>query len=94
MFRAGARPKAPGAAVGPRGPKIGQKPKARFTDYRLESVIKVMIFIWVFGKFPAKLGPETLAIGSGSKNGAEITHNSPRIPILRPFSGPDPQLKI
>ena len=29
----------------------------------------------VFKQFPAKLGPETLAIGSGSKNAAERTHN-------------------
>ncbi len=31
MFRATARPKAPGARRGPRGPRIGQKPEAGFT---------------------------------------------------------------
>jgi hypothetical protein len=29
----------------------------------------------VFGRFPAELGPETRSSGSGSKNGAERTHN-------------------
>ncbi len=29
----------------------------------------------VFGRFPAELGPETRSNGSGSKNGAERTHN-------------------
>ncbi len=38
-----------------------------------------------FGRFPAELGPETPLFGSGSKNGAEITLNDPRGPILRPF---------
>ncbi len=38
-----------------------------------------------FGRFPAELGPETPLIGSGSKHGAEIIHNYPQGPILRPF---------
>ncbi len=32
-------------------------------------------FYLVFGRFPAELGPETLAIGSGSKNNAERNQN-------------------
>ncbi len=32
----------------------------------------------VFGSFPAKLGPRTPLNGSGSKNGAERTHNQLR----------------
>ncbi len=35
------------------------------TDYRFR----------VFGQFPAELGPETRAIGSGSKNGVGRTQN-------------------
>ncbi len=30
---------------------------------------------FVFGRFPAELGPETRSNGSGSKNGAERTQN-------------------
>ncbi len=32
-------------------------------------------FYLVLGRFPAELGPETPLNGSGSTNGAEITHN-------------------
>ncbi len=40
---------------------------------------------WLFGRFPAKLGPKTPLNGSGSKNGAERTYNQPRRPIQIPF---------
>ncbi len=46
--------------------------------------MKCMILILVFGRFPAELGPETRANGSGSKNGAERTQHEPRRPIIRP----------
>ena len=48
-------------------------------------VMRIIIFIFGFGRFPAELGPETRSTGSGSKNGAERTQNQPRRPILRPF---------
>ncbi len=37
-------------------------------------VIKLIVFIFGFGRFPAKPGPETRSNGSGSKNGVERTH--------------------
>ncbi len=46
-----------------------------FSYLSLEWVITIIILILVFGRFPAELGPETNLIGSGSKNGAEITRN-------------------
>ena len=55
------------------------------TYLRLEYVIKNIICILVFGRFPAELGPETRSNGSGSKNGAERSHNQPKRPIMRPF---------
>ncbi len=56
------------------GRPIDDGPKP-YTYLRLEYVIKTVILISFFGQCPADLGPETPLIGSGSKNGAEITHN-------------------
>ena len=55
------------------------------TYLRLEYVITIIILILFFGRFPAELGPETFLNESGAENGAEITQNYPRRPILRPF---------
>jgi hypothetical protein len=37
--------------------------------------MKIMICILVLGRFPAELGPEADANGSGSKNGADVIQN-------------------
>ncbi len=48
---------------------------------------KIFLFFLVFGRFSAKLGPQTPLEQRGSSCSAGCTKNQPRRPILRPLRG-------
>ncbi len=52
----------------PKNPAVLDLPSLRLCNENYK-------FYFVFGQFPAELGPETRSNGSGSKNGAERTQN-------------------
>ncbi len=64
------------APTGPGRAALRAKINTQNLTIGLDRKLKYKLKFWsVLGRFPAKLGPRTPPDGSGSKNGAERTHN-------------------